>query len=144
MRTGAELYLDASVLVALFTNDPFAPRADRFLRENVSILIVSDFAAAEFVAVIGRHMRARNITEREARAALATFDIWAARVAQRAEIASADLRTAEAFLRRLELKLRAPDAIHIATAQRIGATLFTFDAGMTKNARALGTPVAAA
>ena len=138
------IYLDASVLVALFTDDPFAPQADRFLRENASVLMVSDFAAAEFAAVIGRHVRAKDITEREARIAFGTFDSWVARVAQHVEIGPSDVKAAESILRRLDLKLRAPDAINIAIAQRIGATILTFDTGMIKNARALGTPVAAA
>jgi hypothetical protein len=34
------VYLDASVLVALFTNDPLTARADTFLRANPSVVIV--------------------------------------------------------------------------------------------------------
>jgi predicted nucleic acid-binding protein len=137
------VYLDASVLVALFTNDPFTPRADGFLRENASVLLVSDFAAAEFASVIARHVRTREIARRDARIAFSTFDAWTARVAQRVEIGAADVKAAEAFLRRLDLKLRTPDAINIAIAQRIGAALFTFDDAMIKSARALGMPMAA-
>ncbi|HVH76374.1 MAG TPA: hypothetical protein VM755_15780 [Stellaceae bacterium] len=51
---------------------------------------------------------------------------------------SADIAAADAFLRRLDLNLRAPDAINIAIAQRLGADLMTFDERMTANARALG------
>ncbi|HYS89021.1 MAG: type II toxin-antitoxin system VapC family toxin [Alphaproteobacteria bacterium] len=136
------LYLDASVLVALFTDDPFTRRADSFLRENASVLMVSDFAAAEFASALGRQVRTKEIAQRQARIALATFDSWTARIARRVEIGPADVKAAEAFLRRLDLKLRTPDAINIAIAQRIGAALFTFDAAMIKSARALATPVA--
>ena len=45
---------------------------------------------------------------------------------------------ADALVRRLDLGLRAPDALHIATARRLGATLFTFDLGMASAARMLG------
>ena len=55
------VYLDASVLVALFTNDPLTVRAETFLRANPLVLIVSDFAAAEFSSVIARHVRAKDI-----------------------------------------------------------------------------------
>ena len=41
------LYLDASVLVALFTEDPFASHAHRFLRENASVVTVSDFVPVQ-------------------------------------------------------------------------------------------------
>jgi uncharacterized protein len=106
-------------------------------------LVVSDFAAAEFASVIARHVRTKDIARREARIAFSTFDAWTARVAQRVDIGPPDIKAAEAFLRRLDLKLRTPDAINIAIAQRIGAALFTFDAAMIKSARALGMPVVA-
>jgi uncharacterized protein len=54
------VYLDASVLVALFTNDPLTARADTFLRANPLVLIVSDFAATEFSSVIARHVRTKE------------------------------------------------------------------------------------
>ncbi len=138
------VYLDASVLVALFTNDPYTDRADTFLRANALVLIVSDFAAAEFASVIVRHVRTRDITPNNARIAFSTFDAWTGRATQRTEIKAADVAAAEAFLRRLDLTLRTPDAVNIAIAQRIGATLVTFDDKMIASAGALGTPVAAA
>jgi predicted nucleic acid-binding protein len=45
-------------------------------------------------------------------------------------------------LRRLDLPLKTPDAIHIAIAQRVDATLVTFDWQMAAAARALGTIIA--
>jgi predicted nucleic acid-binding protein len=47
-------------------------------------------------------------------------------------------------IRRLDLDIRAPDARNIAIAQRIGATLMTFDTKMAITAQAPGVPVAAA
>ncbi len=51
------------------------------------------------------------------------------------------MKAAEAFVRRLDLALRTPDALHIAMAQRVDATLVTFDEKMATCAKALGTPV---
>lgn len=45
---------------------------------------------------------------------------------------------ATAFVRRPDITLRAPDAIHIAAASRLGATLLTLDHGMARAAAALG------
>jgi uncharacterized protein len=45
---------------------------------------------------------------------------------------------ATALLRRLDLSIRTPDALHIAIVQRIGCRLLTFDTTMTGVARALG------
>jgi uncharacterized protein len=135
------VYLDASVLVALLTNDKLTARADAFLRNHSPVLIVSDFAAAEFASAVARRVRMGEITPEDARIAFSTFDAWTARAAQRVEISAADVTVAEVFLRRLDLTLRTPDAINIAIAQRNGAGLVTFDEKMAASARMLGTPV---
>ena len=46
------------------------------------------------------------------------------------------------ILRRLDINLRTPDAIHIAIARRVDATLVTFDQQVAESARALGMAVA--
>jgi predicted nucleic acid-binding protein len=138
------VYLDASVLVALFTNDPLTARAETFLRADQLILIVSDFAAAEFSSVIARHVRTKDIRKDDARIVFSNFDTWTARTTQRAPISVADIIAAEILLRRLDLALRTPDAINIAMAQRMGATLVTFDKKMAAAARSIGAVVAKA
>jgi uncharacterized protein len=137
------VYLDASALVSLFANDVLSLRADAILRARRSALIVSDFAAAEFAAAIARRMRTRFLTMAEARIAFSNFDAWTARETEQVQITAADVVSAASFIRRLDLTLRAPDAIHIAIAQRVGAELFTFDERMMTAARALGTNVVA-
>jgi uncharacterized protein len=87
-------------------------------------------------------VRTTDITPDIARIVFSTFDAWTSRVTERAEISPADVAAAEAFLRRLDLNLRTPDAVNIAIAQRIGATLVSFDEKMIASARALGTSVA--
>ena len=138
------VYLDASVLVALFTNDPLTVRAETFLRANPLVLIVSDFAAAEFSSVIVRHVRTKDIKKDDARIVFSNFDTWTARTAQRAHISPADITAAEVLLRRIDLALRTPDAINIAMAQRMEATLVTFDKKMAAAARSIGTEIAKA
>ena len=133
------VYLDASVLVSLFTLDTLTARADAVLRERSPLLIVSDFAAAEFASAMARRVRMQIITADEARAAFSTFDAWIARTTTLISVTSADVTAAAGFLRRLDLTLRTQDALHIAIAQRVGAALFTFDQQMASAARALGT-----
>jgi uncharacterized protein len=136
------LYLDASVIFALLTNDIFTARADAYIREQAPILVVSDFAAAEFASVIARRVRTGEITEHMARDAFAIFDAWTARNTEHAETTSLDVNAAMRALRRLDLTLRTPDAINIAIVERIDATLMTFDTKMATAARALGVKVA--
>jgi predicted nucleic acid-binding protein len=137
------IYLDASVLVALFTDDHFSQRADSLSRKLDEPPIASDFAAAEFAAVLARHMRMGELTAGQVREILTDFDAFAKTDTIRAEMASEDVRAADAIIRRLDLPLRAPDAIHIAIAQRLGAELATFDEKMAACARALGASVVA-
>lgn len=136
-------YLDANVLVALVSVDALTARAEQFLRRWRPALVVSDLAAAEFASAISRRVRAREMTADSAWHALSTFDAWTARAASRVDLAPCDIATASAYLRRLDLPLRTPDAIHIAMAQRLDCELLTFDAQMSASARALGTRVAA-
>jgi uncharacterized protein len=110
-------YLDASFLVALLTAEPFSDLADTFVLANPDPLLVSDFASAEFASAIARRVRTRQSTLSDAQKDLSDFDIWAARSARRVDIGPADVAAATAFLRRLDLTLRTPDALHIAIAQ---------------------------
>jgi predicted nucleic acid-binding protein len=106
------------------------------------VLIVSDFAAAEFSSVIARHVRTKEITKNDARIVFSAFDTWTTSTTQRAVINGADIIAAEVLLRRLDLALRTPDALNIAIAQRMGATLVTFDKKMAVAARAIGAVIA--
>ena len=136
-------YLDTSVLVSLLANDVFSARADTFFRRRPSVLFVSDFCCTEFSAVVGKQVRTKSLTSRRAQALFADLDNFRRRIGIEIETLADDVRTAESFLRRLDLSLRAPDAIHIAIAQRANAELATFDDGMADSARALGISVVA-
>ena len=138
------LYLDASVVVALLTLDPHSLRAEILVERQGRDLVLSDFAAAEFASVMARRVRERLLTGDEADAACAALDRWAASEAAPLDTTGSDIRRAGVFLRRRDLNLRTQDAVHIALAERRGATLATFDAGMARAARTLGIAVVTA
>src|SRR5919204_5508597 len=121
MTSSGEVYLDASILVALLTNDPFTDRADAFLRTNLPVLVISDLAATEFASAIARRVRTGEVTQDEGHIVFSNFDAWAARTTRREYTKTADIAAAEAFLRRLDLNLRTADALNIAISQRIAA-----------------------
>jgi uncharacterized protein len=135
------LYLDASLVVALFVIDPSSARAEAFLSANREVFLISDFGAAEFASAVARRVRTRDLTPNEGRLTFSNFDSWVGRSADRQETTAPDIAAADRILRRLDVNLR-PDALHIAIAQRLGATLITFDQGMVTGARALGMAVA--
>jgi predicted nucleic acid-binding protein len=126
----------------LFTNDALTARADAYLRAHTPIVLLSDFAAAEFASAISRRVRMAELTAIEAQAVFTNFDTWTARATQRIETVAADVKAAAVFLRRLDLTLRTPDALNIAIAERAAAILVTFDEKMATCARAFGMTVA--
>jgi predicted nucleic acid-binding protein len=142
MTTGGDAYLDTSVVVNLLLNEPFSARAEAFAKLNRDALVVTDFAAAEFSSAMARRVRMDETSKDEARAHLADLDEWIARSVLRMEITPADIARADSYMRRLDLALRTPDAIHIATARRLEARLATFDRRMADAARTLGVSIA--
>ena len=135
------IYLDNSVVVPLLLPDIFAGRAEAFLLSAPTGLIVSDFVSAEFSSVVGIRLRTGKLKLKDARTALANFDLWRGQRTLTAETTTRDIRAAESMLRRLDLTLRAPDAINLAVAQRLAADLATFDAKMAACASKLGITV---
>jgi uncharacterized protein len=131
-------YLDVNVIVPLFAVDTLTDRAKKALRSLHDDLIVSDFSIAEFSSVIARRVRTRDLRADEARAAFSNFDAWCARYITLVKLESIDVLGVTALMRRLDLSVRTPDALHIAIVQRIGCSLLTFDRTMARVARALG------
>jgi predicted nucleic acid-binding protein len=123
-------------------NDPFAGRTEGFFAANRDVSIVSDFTLAEFASAVGIRIRTGSLSLAEAQDVFSSFDEWVARHTAAVEIRPADIAIAQTMLRQLELKLRAPDAIHLAVAQRLKVAIATFDQPMAKAAHMLGIPVA--
>lgn len=69
---------------------------------------------------------------------LRVFDGWVDTDAEIIDLEAADHRLAAAFVRRFELALRAPDALHVAVCRRLSAPLATFDRRQEMAAGALG------
>lgn len=136
------VYLDASFPVPLFANQaPLTARASGYMDASSPEVVISDFAGAEFASAIARLTRMGALTALEAVGMFADFDAWAGQIATRAETTTVDVNAAIGLIRRLAFTLRTPDALNIAIAQRIGASLATFDSRMAESATALGLEV---
>lgn len=133
------LYLDASALLPLFIEEARTGQAHDSLRGNV--LIISDFAIAEFSSGVARRTRAGEIKGSDAASVFAALDAWTLKTTRRETLTAGDVNVAISLVRRVELGLRAPDAVNIAIAQRCAATLLTFDEKMARSARSLGMTV---
>jgi uncharacterized protein len=135
------VYLDVNVIIPLFAVDLLSDRADKALRKLDDDLVVSDFCAAEFSSVIARRVRTRDLRAEEARTAFSNFDNWCARYTRRLEIDTIDVSGASSLMRRLDLSLRTPDALHLAMVHRTSCKLLTFDRSMASAAKGLGIEI---
>lgn len=135
-------YLDASVLVPLVITEASSRAVEALLDRYEGKLLVSEFGAAEAASGVSRLVRMGQLAAADATAALDNLDAWRFAATEPVDVTPGDLRLAHLLVRRFELKLRAPDALHVAIAKRLGAQLVSRDGGMRAAAEMVGvTPV---
>ncbi len=132
------VWLDASIVMSVVAVETTSSAVDRALTRTTGALLVSDFCVAETSSAIARLVRVGEKSPLEAAHLYEELDAWVADLAERRNIEPEDVALATDFVRDPRLSLRAPDAIHIAAANRLGATLLTLDKGMARAADALG------
>lgn len=132
------LYLDASVIVPTLVQSPPTATVDAFLSASREAFLVSDFAAAEVASALSRLVRTKELDRADAKARLETFDQWMVLDIVNVEMQPTDVQQAAILVRRFELKLRTPDALHVAICARLGLTLVTRDGGMANAATIVG------
>jgi uncharacterized protein len=134
-------YLDTSVLLPTLIAEPATEAVYDCLGACEQELLISDFAAAEVASALSRLIRMAMLTDADASARLADFDAWRAAMSTPVDIAASDARLAYIYVRRFDLGLRAPDALHLAIARRLDATLITLDRRLAAAAGEMGIAV---
>jgi hypothetical protein len=119
------IYADASVLLPTLIAEPATEAVYDLLGADGQELLISDFAAAEVASAVSRLVRMAVLSDTDASARLADFDAWRTAMSSGVDIAASDARLAYIYVRRFDLGLRAPDALHLAIARRLDATLVT-------------------
>lgn len=137
------IYPDASALVCLFKPEVHSPRAAEIVDRRRNTIQLSDFVIAEVSSALAAIFRQGRFDEGEAVVRFGLIDEWLAGFGSPVAVAHGDIAAATTFVRRSDLRLRAPDALHLAVCRRIGATLLTFDADQAVAATALGIDLAA-
>lgn len=134
-------YLDASVLLPMLVEEPASAAVDAYMLAGGQEFLVSDFAAAEVASALSRLVRMGLLEAPDASSRLADFDVWRAAMSSPADTQAQDIRLAYAYVRRFDLTLRAPDAVHVAVARRLDVPLVTLDQRLAEAARELGIAV---
>ena len=134
-------YLDASALLPMLIEEPGSNAVDAFIAQASQPPAVSDFAAAEVASALSRLVRTNRLALDDARSRLSDFDAWRAAAADEVETTAADIRLAAVYVRRFDLMLRTPDALHAAVCRREDLELITLDHRLATAALALGIAV---
>jgi len=134
-------YLDASAILSTLIDEPRSVAVDGFIAAVSEPLVVSEFAAAEVASALSRLVRTRIIDPEDAAARLSDFDAWRATAATELDFQASDMRLAQVYVRRFDLRLRAPDALHAAACRRACHSLVTLDRRLAFAAEALGLGV---
>jgi len=134
-------HLDASFIVSLFLRDAHTFEADHWIERAVGSVIVSDFCAVEFAAVVSHGVRTGRLSPAEAEATLTDFDEWRSKSSVLHHVGTADFARADRLVRDFATKLAAADALHLAAAMNAGASLVTFDDRLAEAARMQGMGV---
>ncbi|URW74390.1 type II toxin-antitoxin system VapC family toxin [Sphingomonas donggukensis] len=136
----APLYLDASVIIAMHVQEQSTAAAWDVTAPDGMTVVVSDFGMGEAASALARHVRTRLFTPAQADAAWSDVDLWCSRMARSVDVTATDVALATQFVLRYELKLRLPDAVHLACAIRLDAALATLDLRLFDAAESLGHP----
>ena len=137
------VYFDASVLLPTLIKEQASAAVDAYVLAGGQEFLVSDFAAAEVASGLSRLVRMRLLEAATAVARLDDFDAWRATATSPVDVHAVDVRLGYIYVRRFDLMLRAPDALHLAIARRLDATLVTLDRRLATAAKELGIMVEA-
>jgi predicted nucleic acid-binding protein len=128
-------------MLPILVKDPTSAVVDSFMSTAQEKPWVSDFAAAEVASALSRLVRTGRLQAADGTACLFDFDVWRASMTLSEEIHAVDVRLADTYVRRFDLGLRTPDALHLAIARRLDATLVTLDRRLATAGRELGIAV---
>jgi uncharacterized protein len=121
-------YLDTCVILSAVQADGYSENVDAWLKtRRTSELVTSTWTFTEAVSALGRLVRMKDLSSDEAFAKYQDIETWLTDEFQVEAVLTADFSVAAERQTHWSLGLRAGDAIHLAVATRIGATVVTTD-----------------
>jgi uncharacterized protein len=136
------LYIDTSILIGAMTPEAGTVRVLAWLaKQDSSALNISHWTVTEFSSALSVKTRRGQITPGQQANAMAEIAKLAEETFIVSEVRSSHFITAARFVENITLTLRGPDALHLAIAMDIGATLCTLDKKLADAASAVGAKV---
>jgi predicted nucleic acid-binding protein len=132
------VYVDTSVLVALFLNEPHSLAATDWYVHETSELAAAAWCVPEFASALGIKQRTGAINAQQAQDAWARFERLIAADLQLLSVEPANFHRAAELVLDAASALRAGDALHLACAEAAGAKrMATLDDTMSRSAQRL-------
>ena len=132
------VYVDTSVLVPLFLNEPHSVAAANWYARERSELVAAAWCIPEFAGALGIKQRDGAIDTQQAQGAWARFERMVAADLRLLPVAPADFHRAAELVLDAASALRAGDALHLACAEAAGAKrMATLDDVLSRNAKRL-------
>ncbi len=132
------VYVDTSVLVPLFLNEPHSAAVATWYARAKGDLVAAAWCVPEFASALGIKQRTGAIDPSQAQGAWARFERLMAADLRLLPVEPASFRRAAKLVLEAGSGLRAGDALHLACAVTAGAKhIATLDAVQSRNARRL-------
>jgi uncharacterized protein len=132
------VYVDTSVLVPLFLQEPHSQAAADWYSREKSELVAAAWCIPEFASALGIKQRTGAIDAAQALAAWQRFDRMVSADLQLLQVSPANFHRAAELVLDATSALRAGDALHLACAEAAGAKrIATLDEVMGRNAQKL-------
>ena len=132
------VYVDTSVLVPLFLNEPYSVAAAEWYAREKSELVAAAWCIPEFASALGIKQRTGAIDAQQAQGAWTRFQRMVAADLLLLPVTPADFHRAAELVFDATSALRAGDALHLACAEAAGAKhMATLDGVLSRNAQRL-------
>ena len=133
------VYVDASAWISLFTNEMAAESLRGWLADEDGQLLSTPWTLVEVASGFSIKVRRNEFSEAQARVLFEQFEKLIDSEVKVVAVAAGDYDHAMRLCLNSLSGLRAGDALHLASAKRVGAShLLTLDTGLAVNAKALG------
>ena len=132
------VYVDTSVLVPLFLNEPYSVAAAEWYAREKRELVAAAWCIPEFASALGIKQRTGAIDAKQAKGAWTRFERMVAADLRLQPVTPADFHRAAELVLDAPSALRAGDALHLACAEAAGADrMATLDDVLSRNAQRL-------
>jgi uncharacterized protein len=138
VRGTDRVYVDTSVLVPLFLNEPHSVAVAAWYAREKGELVAAAWCVPEFASALGIKQRTGAIDTQQAQGAWARFERMVAADLRLLPVEPANFHRAAELVLDAASGLRAGDALHLACAETAGAKhMATLDDVLSRNAQRL-------